>query len=70
METRICDCCGAEMDEGYVLVDEYACSNECADTLAKKSGYDSYLAMHDEFAEEDEDGEIESGEVYWTQWNE
>lgn len=65
---RRCDCCGAGMNAGYVLVDEHACSTPCATDLALNRGYSSYQAMHDDHMVENDEEEMETGDVYWTQW--
>jgi hypothetical protein len=56
-EMRICDKCGKEMLEGYVIEGgfEYYCSKEC---LLKEMTWEEFLELYD-------DGE---GDSYWTEW--
>lgn len=54
---RICDNCGAFMDEGYLLDTQYACSDACA--IALFDGDEKLLR------ETIGDG---SGDFFWTQW--
>jgi hypothetical protein len=60
---RKCSCCGTLMNEGFVLVDEHACDENCADTLAIRQGYQNYNMMCLLHGEET-NGTFESGDVY------
>jgi len=64
---RKCSCCGKGMNSGFVIHDEYACSLDCADVEAIQAGYEHYNNAYIENQEEI-DGELHPGEVYWTQW--
>lgn len=53
---RVCDCCKAEMNEGYCVLDtEYFCCDDC---------------LHSTFSPEEYKELFEADEAYWTQWEE
>lgn len=72
-EIKICDKCESFMIDGYVVCDEYYCSNEC---LYEEVGREewkklsAYLKDEDERTEEEEEWAEEYGDTdcYWTQW--
>lgn len=53
---KICSCCGDYMAKGYVVNDDYYCSDECFDNV-----YDSEIRLT--LSENDED-------IYYTEWEE
>ena len=55
---RYCTMCGSKMDEGYIIEDEYYCSDEC---LEKKYSNLEIKELHL--------GD-ENSENYWTEWEE
>lgn len=56
---RLCDHCGKFFEKGYILVTEYACSDECAVAL-----YDgNEEALRADLAEEGD-------EIYYSDWSE
>lgn len=59
---RRCSHCGKPMKEGWLLGDEYACSEECAIALydGDKEQFENDLEM--------EEQECGSTDCYWTQW--
>lgn len=56
---RLCDHCGKFFEEGYILVTEYACSDECA--VALYGGNEVALR-----ADLDQEGD----EIYYSDWSE
>lgn len=56
---RLCDHCGKFFEEGYILVTEYACSDECA--VALYDGNED--ALRADLAEEGD-------EIYYSDWSE
>ena len=56
---RLCDHCGKFFEQGYILVTEYACSDECA--VALYGGNEE--ALRADLAEEGD-------EIYYSDWSE
>ena len=54
---RICNACGIEMSDGYVINDgeEYYCSDDC---------------LHSAFSEEEYEELCSEDCAYWTEWGE
>ena len=74
---RVCSNCGKFMTEGYLLDDEYACTDDCGIELYRKEMYDADSENHEvkrEVAEEqmrydlERDDELCAGVYYWTEW--
>lgn len=63
---RICSHCGKKMEEGYVIGDYYACSDECAKKLYEEEFGQTEKDFRDDLEEEDKN--FGSTEVYWTDW--
>lgn len=59
-DIRVCSHCGAPMYEGYVVGNEYACSEECAIAL--------YGGDENKFKEDLKKASDINGETYWTEW--
>ena len=58
---RVCSTCGKFMTEGYLLGDEYACSDECA-WKSYKMPEEEAKAQFSKDLEENED------DFFWTEW--
>ena len=52
-EYRICSKCGDLMIDGYIVFEDYYCSDEC---LHKDYTHEEYMEMY------------ENDDAYWTQW--
>jgi hypothetical protein len=68
---RTCSCCGAGMNAGYVIFDDYACSEGCADKIAMQHDWSSYVAMCLAHGSRDEDSDeiLPGDDVYYTEWD-
>lgn len=53
-EFRICSKCGEIMFDGYIVFDDYYCSDEC---LHKDCTHEEYMRLYEEYED-----------VFWTQW--
>ncbi len=58
---RVCDNCGHFMTEGYILGEEYACSDECAIKLYDLPEDEAKKQFEQDLSENDDD-------CYWTEW--
>lgn len=59
-EYRICDKCGAIMTEGYIVFEDYYCSDEC---LHKDYSQEEYERLYEEYEDDI------NCYVFWTQWH-
>lgn len=50
---RKCDCCGKEIEEGYLVYDSYVSCEKC---------------MHELYTKEEYEIEYEKGNIFWTTW--
>ena len=63
---RICSHCGKKMEEGYVIGDDFACSDECAIALYKEKWGETEENFKKDLEEEEK--HFDSTGVYYTDW--